>query len=277
MCAALPLASPPPSHPGSRRQDPGNQPFQNLGHTGSLAQIAEAYAKYGQFGLLDVEGVWDAGAAAHNGLTEGWQERLMAVLTPAREFIANGTVKGIVMGDEPCASGVPASAMEEAALFIKAQVGPQAFVYVNGKSLPASPGVHVHWTPRRSTGVARLADQRCRARTENHKPFDPRVRWIPGGCVPGKDSPCSLYVSAAAPSCQAVPRRSGRVELPSSLRWQVASSFEEAQRKRRHRTARLSTRSAGCHAASTSFLSTSVATPSPPTLRPLLLPRKPLR
>ena len=220
MCAALPWPAPPPSAeplhptPASRRQDPGNQPFQNLGHTGSLAQIAEAYAKYGQFGLLDVEGVWDAGAAAHNGLTEGWQERLMAVLTPAREFIANGTVKGIVMGDEPCASGVPASAMEEAALFIKAQVGPQAFVYVNGKSLPASPGVHVHWTPRRSTGVARLADQRCRARTENHKPFDPRVRWIPGGCVPGKDSPCSLYVSAAAPSCQAVPRRSGRVELP---------------------------------------------------------------
>ena len=145
----------PTLHPTTAwRQDPGNQPFQNLGHTGSLAQIAEAYAKYGQFGLLDVEGVWDAGAAAHNGLTEGWQSRLMAVLTPAREFIANGTVKGIVMGDEPCASGVPASAMEEAALFIKAQVGPQAFVYVNGKSLPASPGVHVHWTPRRSTSAS---------------------------------------------------------------------------------------------------------------------------
>ena len=216
---AQPSHSHPHRHPTrpARRQDPGNQPFQNLGHTGSLAQIAEAYTKYGQFGLLDVEGVWDAGAAAHNGLTEGWQSRLMAVLTPAREFIANGTVKGIVMGDEPCASGVPASAMEEAALFIKAQVGPQAFVYVNGKSLPASPGVHVHWTPRRSTGVARLADQRCRARTENHKPFDPRVRWIPGGCVPGKDSPCSLYVSAAGSLCAKLRRSSFIKEIKEGV------------------------------------------------------------
>jgi hypothetical protein len=152
--------------------DPANQRWANLGHTGSLAAIADAHAKYGMYGLLDVEGLWDSGAASNNGLTSGWQQRLMSVLGPAKPFIENSTVKGVVMGDEPCASGVPARAMEEAALFIKAQVGPRVFVFVN----------------------------------ENHKPFDPRVRYIPGGCKPGVDSPCVLYNGSFVHSLGRVPR-----------------------------------------------------------------------
>ena len=124
----------------------GQHSFANLGMSGSLDALVEAYEQYGMRGFLSVQhvGVWKAVAAGHHnqnetGLMAGWRVNLTAALTAAVPHLRSGALAGIFLGDERCCSGIPFSNVTSVAAVVRSfldGVAPHSLVYINECSTP---------------------------------------------------------------------------------------------------------------------------------------------